>query len=99
MVPSSRKYTPMGIDLTTRAVIHARHDRCLPMGTQRSGPARPHEHLGFRTTCGRDVQVGWLIVGGTQRPARRVSLDVGHSPGRDDGTWAALLMQAAAAEL
>lgn len=69
-----------------------------------------HEHLGFRTTCGREVAVGWLLLGGPDRPARRVSLDIGHSPGREDGTWAALtpgearqlaaalLHQAAAAE-
>jgi hypothetical protein len=81
------------------------------MGTQISGPPSAHEHLGFRTTCGREVQVGRLILGGTERPARRVSLDIGHSPGREDGTWAALtpaearqlaaalLRQAAAAEL
>lgn len=65
------------------------------MGTQLPGTPAGHEHLGFRTTCGRDVSVGWLILGGTERPARRVSLDVGHSPGRDDGTWAALTPQEA----
>jgi len=81
------------------------------MSTELSGTPSAHEHQGFRTTCGRDVQVGRLILGGTERPARRVSLDVGHSPGRQDGTWAALtpaearqlaaalLMQAAAVEL
>jgi hypothetical protein len=75
------------------------------------GAASVHEHLGLRTSCGRDVAVGWLTLGGTERPARRVSLDIGHTPGRQDGTWAALtpaearqlaaalLTQAAAAEL
>ena len=44
----------------------------------------------IRTTCGRDVRVGRLAVGGAERPAWRVSLDVGHTPGQADGTWAAL---------
>jgi hypothetical protein len=81
------------------------------MGTETSGPPSTHEHLGLQTTCGRHVQVGRLLLGGTDRPARRVSLDIGHSPGQQDGTWAALtpaearqlaaalLRQAAAAEL
>jgi putative redox protein len=65
---------------------------------------------GFRTQCGREVRVGRLALGSRERPAWRVSLDVGHAPGRDDGAWAglspvearrlaaALLAQAAAAE-
>jgi putative redox protein len=44
----------------------------------------------FRTTCGRQVQVGRLDLGDAQRPAHRVSLDIGHLPGQDDGSWAAL---------
>ena len=60
------------------------------MGTQLPGTPSQHEHVDLRTTCGREVSVGWLILGGAERPARRVSLDLGHLPGRDDGTWAAL---------
>lgn len=72
--------------------------------------ASPHEHIGLRTSCGRAVTVGWLTLGGAESPARRVSLDIGHTDGREDGTWAALtpaearqlaaalLTQAAAAE-
>jgi putative redox protein len=79
------------------------------MRTQTRHTGAP-EHLVFRTTCGRDVQVGRLSLGAAERPAQRVSLDIGHSPGRQDGTWAALtpaearrlaaalLRQAAAAE-
>jgi putative redox protein len=64
----------------------------------------------FRTSCGRDVHVGRLALGGAERPARRVTVDIGHTPDREDGTWAALtptearhlaaalLTQAAAAE-
>src|SRR5260370_17863237 len=69
-----------------------------------------YEHQGFRTTCGRDVRAGRLALGDLQRPVRRVSLEIGKSPGGPDGTWAALtvsearrlaavlLAQAAAAE-
>lgn len=60
------------------------------MRTQSSGPADAPDHLGFQTTCGRDVQVGRLALGSADRPARRVSLDIGHSAGSADGTWAAL---------
>ncbi len=47
-------------------------------------------HLIFRTTFGRDVRVGLLARGSTQRPNRRVSLDVGQSPNGEAGTRAAL---------
>lgn len=75
-----------------------------------SAPSSAIGNAGFRTTCGRDVRVGRLALGGAERPAWRVSLDVGRSPGRDDGSWAgltpaearrlaaALLAQAAAAD-
>jgi putative redox protein len=68
------------------------------------------DHLGFRTICGRDVRVGRLPLGAPDRPVWRVSLDIGHSPDGDHGTWAglsqaearrlaaALLEQAAAAD-
>ncbi len=74
------------------------------MDTRASG-AGPH--LGFRTTCGREIQVGPLVLGGAPHPAQRVSLGISASPGTGDGTWAgltagearhlaaALLMQAA----
>jgi putative redox protein len=80
------------------------------VGTTASGTASGHRHQGFRTTCGREVRAGWLTLGDVQRPARRVSLDIGQAPGGRDGTWAALtvaearrlaavlLEQAAAAE-
>src|ERR1019366_9848727 len=75
-----------------------------------SSAAAAHEHFRVRTMCGRDVQVGLLALGGGERPAWRISLDVGRSPGQDEGGWAgltpaearrlaaALLGQAAAAE-
>jgi len=67
-------------------------------------------HVSFRTTCGREIRVGHLILGGGGRPAQRVSLDISASSDAADGTWAgltadearrlaaALLMQAAACE-
>lgn len=75
-----------------------------------SSAAAAREHVAVRTTCGRDVHVGLLALGGADRPVWRISLDVGRSLGRDDGAWAgltpaearrlaaALLGQAAAAE-
>jgi uncharacterized OsmC-like protein len=80
------------------------------MGTNAASTASGHGHQGFRTTCGREVRAGWLALGDAQRPARRVSLDIGRAPGGRDGAWAALtvaearrlaaalLEQAAAAE-
>ena len=60
------------------------------MCPQGSGAPQVREQFAFRTTCGRDVRVGRLALGGPDRPARRVSLSIGHSPGADDDTWAAL---------
>jgi hypothetical protein len=68
-------------------------------------------HLSFRTTCGREIRVGHLVLSGGHHPARRVSLDIGASPGAQNGTWAgltagearrlaaALLVQAAACDV
>ncbi len=58
------------------------------MGTRASSSVP--EHQGFRTTCGREMRVGRLALGAGERPAQRVSLDVGQSPDHHDGTWAAL---------
>src|SRR5487761_1572348 len=93
-----------------RALTWPRGERGLPMLNDTSAPSSAIGNAGFRTTCGRDVRVGRLALGGAERPAWRVSLDVGRSPGRDDGSWAgltpaearrlaaALLAQAAAAD-
>jgi len=48
------------------------------------------DHLSFRTTCGRDIRVGHLTLGGGHRPARRVSLGIGASSAAGTGTWAGL---------
>ena len=67
-------------------------------------------HVSIRTTCGRQIQVGHLALGGAHHPAQRVSLDISDPSGADGGTWAgltagearrlaaALLLQATACE-
>jgi hypothetical protein len=67
-------------------------------------------HASFRTMCGREIQVGRLVLGGGRHPAQRVSLNIGASSGGGTSTWAgltvsearrlagALLAQAAACE-
>jgi len=71
------------------------------------GP-RPHDQL--RTSCGRDLTIGWLALGDAAHPAGRVFIDLGQCPDCDSSAWAglsvaearrlasALLSQAAAAE-
>jgi putative redox protein len=46
--------------------------------------------LTVRTADGQDVRVGRLALGSAERPAWRISLDVGRTPGHADGAWAAL---------
>lgn len=48
------------------------------------------DHISFRTTCGREIQVGHLVLGGAPHPAQRVSLGISTSSGTGDGTWAGL---------
>ena len=74
-----------------------------------SGPGASH-HLGFRTMCGREIQIGHLVLGGGGHPAERVSLRIGAASDNEAGTWvgltagearclaAALLTQAAAGD-
>lgn len=57
------------------------------MDTRASGVS---QHISFRTTCGREIQVGHLVLGGAPHPAQRVSLDISASSGTGDGTWAGL---------
>jgi hypothetical protein len=49
-----------------------------------------HDHASFLTTCGRQIRVGHLMLGGTDFPARRVSLGISAPAGAGDGTWAGL---------
>jgi hypothetical protein len=54
-------------------------------GTEEAG-----RHLGLRTTCGRDIRVGHLTLGGGHRPAQRVSLGIGAPAAAETATWAGL---------
>jgi hypothetical protein len=68
------------------------------------------QHLSFQTSCGREIRVGHLVLGGARYPAQRVSLGISAPSGAGDGTWAgltagearqlaaALLVQAAACD-
>jgi hypothetical protein len=56
-------------------------------GTDDAGAGR---HLSFRTTCGRDMRVSHLSLGGSHHPAQRVSLGIGASSAAESGTWAGL---------
>jgi putative redox protein len=60
------------------------------MQTDTPNGAGTRDHASLRTTCGREVRVGRLALAAGERPARRVSLDIGKSPGQDDGIWAGL---------
>jgi hypothetical protein len=48
------------------------------------------DHASFLTTCGREIRVGHLALGGTGYLARRVSLGISPCPGAGDGAWAGL---------
>ena len=76
-----------------------------------AGDARSaREYKQVRTSCGRELTVGRLVLGNPGHPAGRVFLNLGDCPGCDDSSWAgltvaearqlasALLSQAAAAE-
>jgi hypothetical protein len=46
--------------------------------------------VSVRTTCGREIRIGHLALGGGPRPAQRVSLGISASSDTEDGTWAGL---------
>ena len=60
------------------------------MVAETSSAAIIREYAGSRTMDGRDVQVGLLAPDGAERPAWRVGLSVGRSPGHGDGASAGL---------
>ena len=57
----------------------------MPAGTPDADGAG--YHVSFRTTCGREIRVGHLILGGGRHPARRVSLGISAASATEDGTW------------
>ena len=60
----------------------------MDIRTPGAGGAGPH--VGLRTTCGREIRVGHLVLGGGRHPAQRVSLDIRASSDGGTGTWAGL---------
>ena len=60
------------------------------MHSSAPGAGGTGHHVSFRTMCGRQIQVGHLVLGGGGHPAQRVSLRIGASPDSDAGTWAGL---------
>jgi hypothetical protein len=60
------------------------------MDIRTSGAGRADPHVCFRTTCGREISVGHLTLGGGHHPAQRVGLGIGAPSGGGDGTWAGL---------
>ncbi len=60
------------------------------MDSRTSGANGAGLHVSFRTTCGREIRVGHLALGGGHHPAQRVSLGISGSLAVADGTWAGL---------
>ena len=60
------------------------------MDSSAPGAGGAGHHVSFRTACGRQIQVGHLILGDGNHPAQRVSLNISASPDSDAGTWAGL---------
>jgi len=54
------------------------------------GAESADHHVNVRTTCGREIRIGHLDLGGGPHPARRVSLGISASSDTEDGTWAGL---------
>ena len=80
------------------------------MPSRTSGADNAGHPVSVRTTCGREIRIGHLVLGGGPHPAWRVSLGISASSDTQDGTWAgltadearqlaaALLVQAAACD-
>jgi putative redox protein len=80
----------------------------VPDAARATRSAREHDHV--RTSCGRNLTIGRLALGGGSHPAGRVFVDLGDCPDCGDSSWAgltvaeardlarALLAQAEAAE-
>jgi len=46
--------------------------------------------VSVRTTCGREIRIGHLALGGGTHPVQRVSLGISASSDTEDGAWAGL---------
>jgi hypothetical protein len=60
------------------------------MASSTFGAESADHHVSVRTTCGREIRIGRLALGGGAYPAQRVSLGVSASSDTEDGTWAGL---------
>ena len=60
------------------------------MPSRTFGAESAGHHVSVRTTCGREIRIGHLALGGGPHPARRVSLGISASSDTEDGTWAGL---------
>ena len=60
----------------------------MHIGSSGADGAGPHPALW--TTCGREIRVGHLVLGGSHRPAQRVSLSISASSPADEATWTGL---------
>ena len=65
------------------------------MFSRTSGAEGTGHHVSVRTTCGREIRVGHLALGGGTHPAQRVSLGISASSDTEDGTWAGLTVDEA----
>ncbi len=60
------------------------------MPSRTFGPESAGHSVSVRTTCGREIRIGRLALGGGSHPAQRVSLGISASSDTEDGTWAGL---------
>jgi hypothetical protein len=60
------------------------------MASSTFGAESADHPVSVRTTCGREIRIGRLALGGGAYPAQRVSLGVSASSDTEDGTWAGL---------
>ena len=60
----------------------------MHIGSSGADGAGPHPSLW--TTCGREIRVGHLVLGGSHRPAQRVSLSISASSPAGEATWTGL---------
>ena len=65
------------------------------MSSRTSGAESAGQHISVRTSCGREIRIGHLALGGGPHPAWRVSLGISASPDIQDGTWAGLTVDEA----
>jgi len=60
----------------------------MHIGSSGADGAGPHPSLW--TTCRREIRVGHLVLGGSHRPAQRVSLSISASSPAGEATWTGL---------